>query len=73
LLINDWIKKVPDIETFYILTKYDKLSKAQADKQKTNIALSLFVDRSMFQFYSVLKKVGKADLLKKLSATVGEK
>jgi len=72
-IINDWIKKVPDIETFYVLTKYDKLSKAQADRQKNNIALSLLVDRSKFQFYSVLKKVGKTDLLKKLSATVGEK
>ena len=72
-IINDWIKKVPDIETFYVLTKYDKLSKAQADRQKNNIALSLLVDRSKFQFYSVLKKVGKTDLLKKLSATVREK
>ena len=64
--INDWIKQVPDIEPVYILTKYDKLSKAQAQQAKIKIALELFVDQSRFIFYSVTKNVGRAEVLKQL-------
>ena len=64
--INDWIKQVPDIEPVYILTKYDKLSKSQAQAAKIKIALELFVDQSRFIFYSVTKNVGRAEVLKQL-------
>lgn len=64
LAINNWIKKLQDIEVFYILTKYDKLSKQMALKQKLKIALSLMVDQKDFIYYSVPKKIGKIDILK---------
>ena len=64
--INDWIKKVPDIEPVYILTKCDKMSKSQAQAAKIKIALELFVDQSRFIMYSVTKNMGRAEVLKQL-------
>lgn len=64
--VSDWIKKVPDIEPIYILTKCDKLSKSQAQQAKIKIALELFVDQSRFIFYSVLKNIGHLEVLKQL-------
>lgn len=65
-IINAWLKQLPDIETFYILTKADKLSKAKAAKQKGEIAKELFVDQGEFSYYSVTKNIGRKEILDKL-------
>ncbi|OHD14135.1 MAG: hypothetical protein A2086_00260 [Spirochaetes bacterium GWD1_27_9] len=65
-ILSNWFKKLPDVEVFYILTKSDKFSKQQRQKQKIQIALELFVDQSKFIFYSVPEKIGKAEILKQL-------
>lgn len=65
-MLNEWLKKLPDVEVFYILTKTDKLSKSKANQQKIMIARELFVDQNEFIFYSSTKNYGKNDLLKKL-------
>ncbi len=66
IAVNNWIKQVPDIQPVYVLTKYDKLSKSEASKQKIKNALDLFVDQRDFIFYSVLKNIGRTEILKKL-------
>lgn len=71
IMMNNWLKKLNNIQTFYILTKKDKLSNMQADKQKKKIAIDLFVDVSDFMFYSVTKNIGKVELLKKIESVVG--
>ena len=71
IMMNNWLKKLNNIQTFYILTKKDKLSNMQADKQKKKIAIDLFVDVSDFMFYSVTKNIGKVELLKKIESIVG--
>lgn len=65
-VINAWLKQLPDVEAFYILTKVDKLSKAKAAKQKTEISKALFVDQADFIYYSSTKNIGRKDLLDKL-------
>jgi len=65
-MLNMWFKNLKDITTLYILTKSDKLSKAQREKQRTMIALELFVDRNDFLFYSVPKNTGRLELLKQI-------
>jgi GTP-binding protein len=64
--LNEWFKKLGDIKIFYILTKADKLSKNEIQKQKIAIALDLFVNQLDFIVYSIPKKLGKIDLIKKL-------
>ena len=71
IMMNNWLKKLNNIQTFYILTKKDKLSNMQAGKQKKKIAIDLFVDVSDFMFYSVTKNIGKVELLKKIESIVG--
>lgn len=62
-MMNEWLKKLPDIQTFYILTKADKLSKSQANQQKAAIAKELFVNQLDFILYSSTKNIGKKELL----------
>jgi GTP-binding protein len=65
-LLNEWFKKTTDISVFYILTKADKLSAQQANKQKISIALELFIDQNDLILYSTTKRTGKTDVLKKM-------
>ena len=65
-IINTWIKNLNYVEVIYILTKIDKLSKNEVKKQKIKIALELFIDQNDFVYYSVTKKVGRLELLKKI-------
>lgn len=64
--VCQWIKQVPEIKPVYVLTKYDKLNKSEANKQKIKNALELFVDQREFIFYSALKNIGRVDILKNL-------
>lgn len=66
-VLNEWFKQLKDVQVIYLLTKSDKLSAMNRKKQKTKIALDLFADQSSFIYYSVPKKLGKMELLKKLS------
>lgn len=65
-MLNNWIKNSHDIEVVYILTKVDKISKNQRRNQLIKIALELFVDQNEFMYYSVIKKIGRIELLKKI-------
>lgn len=65
--LNEWFKTLKDIKIFYILTKADKISNNDINKQKTLIALELFVSREEFILYSVPKRIGKVEVLKKLT------
>lgn len=64
--LNEWFKTIENVKVFYILTKADKLSSNEVQKQKTLISLELFVSKENLIVYSVPKKIGKIDLLKKL-------
>jgi len=64
--LNEWFKRLSDLKVFYILTKSDKLSKNEIQKQKSLISLELFVNQVDFIVYSVPKKIGKIELIKKL-------
>jgi GTP-binding protein len=66
-MLNNFFKKLNNVKIFYILTKSDKLSANEQKKQKINNALELFVDQSEFIFYSIIKKTGKIEILKKLT------
>ncbi len=65
-MFTEWLKKIMDVEIFYVLTKTDKLSKSAASSQKIKIALELFIDASQFIMYSIPAKTGRVELLKKL-------
>jgi GTP-binding protein len=67
ILLNKWFKKLPEIKIVYVLTKSDKVSKNEQNNQKIKIALELFVDQSEFIFYSIVKKTGKIEMLKKIT------
>ena len=54
-------------EIVYILTKTDKLSNNQLQKQKGIISTELFVNQMDMIFYSIIKKVGRDDALKKIN------
>ncbi|HPO49042.1 MAG TPA: ribosome biogenesis GTP-binding protein YihA/YsxC [Spirochaetota bacterium] len=64
--LNEWFKTIENVKVFYILTKADKLSSNEVQKQKTLISLELFVSKENLIVYSVPKKIGKIDLLKRL-------
>ncbi|MCG8569473.1 MAG: ribosome biogenesis GTP-binding protein YihA/YsxC [Spirochaetes bacterium] len=66
-MINEWLKKNPGVQTFYVLTKADKFSKSKLQQQKVMIAKELFVDLNEFVCYSVTKNIGKHELLNKLA------
>jgi GTP-binding protein len=68
LLLNKWFKELPDVKTVHVLTKADKLNSNEKQKQKTKIALDLFTDISDFVLYSVPKKTGRFELLKKIQS-----
>lgn len=68
--LNEWFKTLADVKIFYILTKADKLSNNEIEKQKTVISLELFISKENFILYSIPKKIGKIELLKNLSATI---
>lgn len=70
--LNEWFKKLVDIKIFYILTKIDKLSKNELEKQKKLISLDLFVSKEEFIPYSVTKNIGKSELLKRLQMVIDE-
>lgn len=65
--LNEWFKKAPEIKILYILTKADKMSAMNRKKQKTKIALDLFADQADFIYYSTTKKIGRVEVLKKLT------
>jgi GTP-binding protein len=69
-LLGSWFKELKDVEIFYILTKADKLSANERRNQKTKIALELFVDVKQMIEYSVPKKMGKTEILKKMETTL---
>ena len=50
----------------YILTKTDKLSNSQIEKQKALISTELFVNQMDMIFYSTIKKMGRDAVLKEL-------
>ena len=50
----------------YILTKTDKLSNNQIEKQKALISTELFVNQMDMIFYSTIKKMGRDAVLKEL-------
>jgi GTP-binding protein len=65
-ILNNWFKELEDLKIFYMLTKSDKLSSNERNKQKIKIALELFVDQKDFILYSIPKKIGKLELLNRL-------
>lgn len=67
-MLNQWFQKLNDVEVVYILTKADKLSKSQQQKQKAHIAKELFVNQLEFIFYSTIKSIGRKEVLKKLDS-----
>lgn len=68
--LNEWFKTLKDVKIFYVLTKVDKLSSNDIEKQKTLISLELFVSKENLILYSIPKKIGKIDLLKKLDGSI---
>lgn len=70
MLINEWIKKLPNIRAYYILTKADKFSRSKGMSQKAMIAKKLFVSQHELIMYSVTKKEGREDLLKNLGNSI---
>lgn len=70
LLLNKWFKELADLKTIYVLTKSDKLSANERKKQKTKIALDLFIDVNDFILYSATKKMGRHELLKKIQSAL---
>lgn len=71
-MISSWFKKIPDVQVVYILTKADKLSYNEIQKQKLAIGLELFVDPKDFILYSVPDKKGKLELLTRLEELLSE-
>ncbi len=65
-MLNEWIKNLIDIKAVYVLTKTDKISKNQVQNNKLKIALELFVDQNDFIYYSVIKNIGKIELLRRI-------
>jgi GTP-binding protein len=68
ILMGKWFKELQDVKTIYVLTKSDKLTTSQRHHQKIKIALDLFVDVSELMLYSIPKKIGRVDLLKKMDS-----
>jgi GTP-binding protein len=65
-IFSNWLKKIKDIEVIYVLTKTDKLNKSEINKQKTMVALELFVDQLQIVPYSIKDKLCRREILKKL-------
>jgi GTP-binding protein len=70
LLLNKWFKELADVKTIHVLTKADKLSSNEKQNQKVKISLDLFTDISEFILYSVPKKTGRFELLKKIQSSL---
>jgi len=54
-------------KVIYILTKTDKLSSNQIEKQKGLISTELFINQMDMIFYSTIKKIGRDTVLKELN------
>lgn len=70
VFLIEWFAKVEDLKVIYILTKSDKLSKSDVNTQKKKIAAELKININDMICYSVPKKTGKMELLKKIEEII---
>jgi GTP-binding protein len=66
--LNEWFKNNTGLKTYYIISKVDKLSINERNKQKELIARELDVKSEDLILYSVNLKIGKEDVLRKIEA-----
>ncbi len=69
-LLKEREQKEDFAKILYVLTKADKLSKNELQKQKGIIATELFVNQMDMIPYSVLSKVGKDVVLRELNSSL---
>jgi len=72
IFLNEWFAKVEGLKVIYVLTKSDKLSKSDVNMQKKKIAESLKINADDMICYSVPKKSGKMELLKKIEEIIAK-
>ncbi|MBN2545006.1 MAG: YihA family ribosome biogenesis GTP-binding protein [Spirochaetes bacterium] len=70
IFLKEWFEKIEGLKVIYILTKSDKLSKSDINNQIKKISAHLNINLSDMICYSVPKKTGKAEFLKKLEKII---
>lgn len=66
IALSEWLANYPDRKIIYILTKSDKLSKSDRNLQAKKIKSGFKIKDEDTILYSVLKNLGKNEVLKKL-------
>lgn len=69
LLIFNWLNQLNKFNLFLILTKSDKLNKTQINEKKKEISKIFNIQEKDIICYSVLQKIGRIELLKKIETT----
>lgn len=65
-MISGWMKALPGVTPIFVLTKLDKVTRNQANKNKIMIAKELFISQHEIFMHSSVNSTGKYEILKKI-------